>query len=691
MKTEFINANHRFFSEVKLLGTRNSSTLGFMPEGGFLDHANKKCIVIAYKEERFAGYLMFRVVPRLHRIAIVHLCVHDEFRGKNVSTLLLNTLRDKYCNNTYNGILLSCRADYKFASEVWKRYGFVCKHTKRSRSIDENYLNIWWYDFNIPDLFSLATQSSVKIKVLLDANIVIKLRDNADNFEPAQDPRSLLADWLVEEIDYYYAPEINNEILRDGDKKRVKQTRAFLSHFSEAKIDVEECKRIAENLKGILCGTTDNDHSDRVQLATAIISETSYFITLDLGIIEKRSEIEDKYDIQIFTPQELILKIDQLFNKEEYSPAKLAGVTFHSIAKVSNSELESHIDLFLNKAQSESKKKFQNIVCNEIDSVKNSKLKTIKLHNQTIAFFGYKYEHQTLLIRFIRLAETEYKQTLFMQLISDFINKTIRKGLSQIHIQENFLSENQRLILSRMGFDYISGVWQKAVFNQVIHSSHISTLSQEFANHSFINRLENASEEERNDLLFQLERKFFPLKVSNLELPCYVIPIKPYWAGQLFDPHISGITLFGADEKKMWNFENIYYRSTKPITEVAPARILWYASSDKNTQRSQSIVASSYLDEVMTGKPKDIFRQNKHYGIYEWKDIYKLCKQDIEIPIRALRFSGTEVFINPVKLSSIQEIFIANGRPANTFASPVKIDSNIFNQIYQAGVREKEN
>jgi hypothetical protein len=44
----------------------------------------------------------------------------------------------------------------------------------------------------------------------LDTNIIIKLRDNTDNFEPTQDPRSLLADWLVEEVDYYYAPEINN-------------------------------------------------------------------------------------------------------------------------------------------------------------------------------------------------------------------------------------------------------------------------------------------------------------------------------------------------------------------------------------------------------------------------------------------------------------------------------------------------
>jgi len=101
--------------------------------------------------------------------------------------------------------------------------------------------------------------------------------------------------------------------------------------------------------------------------------------------------------------------------------------------------------------------------------------------------------------------------------------------------------------------------------------------------------------------------------------------------------------------------------------------------------RSQSIVATSYLDEVMTGKPKLLFQRNKHYGIYEWTNIYDLCEKDVEKDIRALRFSNTEVFDKPVRLSMIRQIFTANNRKENTFASPVKVDKNIFIQIYQIG------
>ncbi len=690
MQIEYINQQHRFFSDVMSLGKKHSSTLGFMPDGGFLDHAQKKCIIVAHNGKEFAGYLMFREVPRRQRIAIVHLCVKEDFRGKNVTGLLLDALRDKY-KNTYNGISLSCRTDYVHATEVWKRYGFVCKHNKRSRSIDENYLNIWWYDFNRPDLFSMANQSSLKVKALLDANIIIKLRDELEEYEPLQDPRALLADWLVDEVDYYYAPEILNEITRDKNQERAQKTRSFLSNFIEAKFNVEDCKNLATELIQYIPGTIENDRSDRIQLASAIASEASYFITLDVGILEKRNEIEGRFDIQVFTPQEFVLEIDQLLNKEEYAPGRLAGVTLHTVSKVSNSELDSYIDHFLAKPHSERKTSFQNIVLAEVANIQTSKIKVVKANQRPISFLGYRYAEGSLIVPFLRMAETEYKQTLFMQLVSDFINRAVKKRITQIQIKEVFLSETQEATLNRMGFDKTDGGWIKTVSNMMIDSSEIEKIDGQFINSSLIEGLKTIEGIEKTRLLIEIERKLFPLKFFDLDIPCYIIPIKPHWAGQLFDPYISGATLFGADEKRMWNYENVYYRSTRPITEVAPARILWYASTDKKSSRKQAIIASSYLDEVMTDKPKILFQKNKHYGIYEWQNIYDLCNNNIENPIRALRFSGTEVFMSPVKLSSIREIFIANGRPSNTFASPVKIDSNIFNQIYQAGVRGKGN
>jgi predicted nucleic acid-binding protein/predicted transcriptional regulator len=677
IKIEYINQHHRFFQDVIKLGKRHSSTLGFMPEGGFFDYAQKKCIIIAHNNTALIGYLMFRFVVRSSRLNIVHLCIEENYRRQNIPTKLLDSLRIKY-QTAFSGISLNCRADYTNAKALWEKYGFVSRDKKRSRSIEENYLYTWWYDFNNPDLFSTTQETTPKIKALLDTNIIVKLRD--EQIDPiSQDPRPLLADWLVEEVDYFYAPELLNEITRDKNREREEKTRHFLESFETIRLNIEDCKDIAKNLKSILSGHTDNDKSDRMQLASVIVSKTHYFITLDVSILDKREVLEEQYGIQVFTPQEFIIEIDQLLNKEEYSPSKLKGVRSHSIEKVSKSELDNYINLFLINSQSERKIDFKNIVYKAVAQIKYSKIKIIKQNDSAIAFFSYKYENSTLVVPFIRLSDTDQKQTLFMQLVSNFINKAINKSLSQIKIEEKYLSERQKSILERLGFDNHSSVWVKYLYNKIITVDQLSELHIE---NSISEILKGKNTDELKNILLNLEHKYFPLKFSDLDIPCYIIPIKPYWAGQLFDTHISGSTWFGADPDKLWNIENVYYRHTQPITEIAPARILWYASADKKSPRSQSIIATSYLDEVMTGKPKLLFRKNKHYGIYEWKNIFDLCKNDIEKDIRALRFSKTEVFNNPVQLSEIRQIFITNGKKENTFTSPVKVSNNIFTQIY---------
>ncbi|MCD8032039.1 MAG: hypothetical protein LUF85_14775 [Bacteroides sp.] len=137
-----------------------------------------------------------------------------------------------------------------------------------------------------------------------------------------------------------------------------------------------------------------------------------------------------------------------------------------------------------------------------------------------------------------------------MQLISDFITKTIEKRLSEIQLKESFLSPEQENVLNRMGFDKTLGVWTKKVLNKLVNSCNIVDLDNKLENNSLIEKLAVATTEEKKYLLLELERKLFPLKILDLELPCYIVPIKPHWAGQLFDPYISGAYLFGADGKK---------------------------------------------------------------------------------------------------------------------------------------------
>lgn len=653
MTIEFIDHKNKFFTDVKTLGRRNSATLGFMPDGGFEDYAKNKCIIVAHDGKTLVGYLMFRIAFRLSRVSIVHLCVSDNYRGKNISTSLFKALKEKY-EKKYRGISLNCRTDFTFASNIWRKLGFIPLGRARSRSYDEHYLNIWWYDFNQPNLFSLSTNS--KVKALLDMNIIVKLRDieNLEVKSPLEDPRVLLADWLIDETELCFAPEAYNEIDRDENLQRAAKTRNFLMSFSQLHVDIEKQKKTVSELESIICGASDNDISDRKQVASCIVSNTPYFITYDEGLLNKRTQIEEKYSIQIYNPQEFIIQIDQLLHGEEYLPNQLRGVFSDSIAKLNSQELSSCVDKFWMQKMSEDKQAFSTYIYNIINA-KEGTLYVLKRYGEVVALYGLIEKQDSIDIELLRISAKDICSAIFFKLISEILQSTLKSNKSQIVLKEKFITKEQKEILGNFGFIRQYDYYIKYVFNKIIAKENISQITQKIYPEVTIDLSER--------ILFEVERKLFPLKIQGLNIPTYIIPIQPYWAGQLFDTAIASEDLFGANPEKLWSFENVYYRHTKPIKEKFPARVLWYASGgDKFCSHAKSIIASSYLTDVMTGNPKTLFRVNKRFGIYEWKDISKLCNGNINTNIRALKFGHTEVFDYPVSYNKIQEILVSNGR-----------------------------
>lgn len=688
LKIEFIDHNSKFLEEVIALGAKHSNTLGFLPVGGFKDHAKKKWIIIAHKDNELLGYLLFRLGMKNSKISITHLCVKPEQRGNQISTKLLNVLKNKYYNS-FAGIVLSCRKDYKEANQLWERYGFVSKKEIRSRSNDEKYLIKWWYDFNQTDLFNYYEQTSQKLRVLLDANVIIKLRDN--HIVEHDEVKALLADWLSDEVEYYFAPEFYNEINRDTKRERAENTRKFIRiSFKEARLDKDECSKIRENLIKILPGKSENDNSDRKQLAECVASGIEYFITGDGPILSKRNEIQEMFDITILSPLEFILEIDKITSTISYHPSRLAGA-IQTTKKVDNKEIEKLIDKFLVKRQSESKNDFKNTVNKVLQNLKISNIKTVTcLVNGDLAFWGYILQPNSVEVPFFRFAENSLSQTLFAQLVAEIINLAINNGKPFIEISDNYFCEYQEQILSDLGFVKIKSSWHKIALKGLLKSTELIQkfpfVGDYFGLDIFdkINQLGNS--ELKTKLILEIERKLYPLKFSDLEIPCYIIPIKPFWASQLFDNYISNSTIFGAKPDKIWNRENVYYRNIRPVTEKVPARLLWYASSEKDFIRQKAIIGVSYLDDVSIDLVKKQYNKFKKYGIYEWKDLYKLANMNINNPVKALKFSDTEVFKNILPLSKITEILLSNNRKRNTFTSPLEVNNKVFNDVYKLGL-----
>jgi len=123
-------------------------------------------------------------------------------------------------------------------------------------------------------------------------------------------------------------------------------------------------------------------------------------------------------------------------------------------------------------------------------------------------------------------------------------------------------------------------------------------------------------------------------KIVDIEIPSFIVPIRPKWAMHLFDEGLANQTLFGSSPELSFNRENVYYRAKHPKVVLAPARILWYVSKDKRFPDSMHIRAYSYLDECIINKPRELFRRFRRLGVYKWGDVFKVAKNNINTKYR---------------------------------------------------------
>jgi len=296
---------------------------------------------------------------------------------------------------------------------------------------------------------------------------------------------------------------------------------------------------------------------------------------------------------------------------------------------------------------------------------------------------------QQATIKAIRTVKGKIASPLFQQLLREVIDLAIEKGCSLVVNEEAYLSDDKISSLTSFGFSFNGTYWYKIIV--VGQVSSIETLQANgrikecWDIAPLVEKIDSLPTPERSIFTLALERKLWPVRFTDIDVPNYIVPIKPYWAGQLFDHRIANTTLFGASPHLSWSKENIYYRSVKPVSEVAPGRILWYVSQDDRelSGRSKAIVATSYLEEVHIGPAKHLYQKFKNYGIYEWRHIFQLAREEAMKEIKALKFADTELFQKPLSLHQISATLKQFGRPGNSFASPVQISSQLFNELYR--------
>ncbi|MFB2920140.1 MULTISPECIES: GNAT family N-acetyltransferase [Aerosakkonema] len=690
IKIQEIDDKSPHLQTVISLGDANRSTLGFFPEGAFIQQAKQRHILVAIGPQTGCiGYLLYR--QSYDRITIVHLCVDPAYRGKGVARELVKYLQK--ITQEYRGIGLTCRRDYEI-SKMWPKLGFVYQFDKPARERGKQ-LTYWWLEDKHLPLIYTANQQILESKLgaIIDNNVFFYMVDDEDKH--SQESKALIADWLQSEVALYISNEIFNQINNISHNDERERKRQFAKEFNcLATINNDNLNSALQKLENFLHkNSLVLDEYGHRHLARTLASEIQFFITLNPDLIRLCDKIYKEFRISIVTPTELIIQLESISKKPDYQPVRLAGTSLQQNPVIKGKENIIN-DYFQASDKGETKAQFQQKLRRFIaEPDKFECLFVVEGEKHPLALIVYdrlnKYE---LEIPMIRVANNSLAATLAHHLIFQATSLSAKEQRQFTRITDPYLGENITTAIAEDAFVRVENGFLRAnlAFSETASqlSSRIINLANQMGQeYNFLLKIAEIlnNEDSINDIqtMAQIERNLWPVKIIDADIPTFIIPIEPRWAKDLFDYKLALQWLFGAKTELALNREAVYYCSGPLKGLKAPGRILWYVSAgDKRYCDVKKIRACSRLDEIVIGNPEDLFRQFRKFGVYEKEDLLKLIKNEVNNDIIALRFSDTEVFSNPITLKDVQKV-LGN---KTTMRSRFKITKYSFITLYTMGM-----
>jgi len=693
VKLLLVTRRSPLFDAVLRLWRTSSDTLGFMPVGGFEDAARSGCLIAAEAEEgQLAGYVMFRRTSRGVAV-IVHLCVAPSHQRSGLARALFEEAKTR-CADCFE-IRLRCRRDFP-ATGMWPKLGLVAVRDEPGRGPDAR-LTLWRYELAALPLFRTLPGPPLgsAVRVVIDANVFFDL-DEASVVE--EESRSLLADWVGEFVEVAVTQELFNEINRRDDPDNRERQWARARCFPQIPRDATREEEVLPRVKELL-GTSQkpNSLSDARQVAMTIAGNITFFVTRDKGVLDAAEALEDAFGVEVMSPHEIIRRFDELRREEEYRPRRLFFGGGATVVAARAEDIEPIADLIhLGQSAPEGRRQTVGRLREMLAAPGRYEATCIRREGDLVA--AYVVERsvaQELSVPFLGVAPSALGRTAARHYIEALVGIAAREGRPVVRADE----PGQRVAeaLSELGFSKEADGWVKLALPVTRSPESVAAEVDRVgdANPPAAQLAQRVAAELRalargpgvtRASAFDVERALWPAKLTSSGLPCFVVPIQPRWAKDLFDRDLAQGTLFGAKPSLVLNSENVYYRAARPAVVAAHSRVLWYVSDDPAYPESKAVRACSYIDEVVIGFPKDLFRRFKRLGVYEWSDVFALANHDVTKPIMAFRFSKTELFRQSVGWSAMQDIIKRHTGKGQQLQSPVALSEDCFFDIYRRGV-----
>jgi ribosomal protein S18 acetylase RimI-like enzyme len=651
------------------LGDRNKKTLGFTTRVTFSEYAGRGRIFVAVRGCELLGYVLFDLPG--HRVRLGHLCVAESSRDLGIARRLVDHLSEQYRDRL--GISLRCRRDWD-AARLWPKLGFEAQSNAPGRSMAGHLLTAWWRDHGHPDLFTAAAAERPRTLVAMDSNVFRDLHEPGRGAQAAES-KALLADWLSDEIELVVTPTLRTELNTHTDAGKREALMNAVTRYRTVRGDLTIVDELEDALLGKLPQEDlTRDPSLRIDarlIAEAYAGGAIAFVSRDQSAVEKLGAVvEQRAELWVSTPTDLIVHLDEMQEAANYSPSKLLDTGYTTAAAGSTSEAELH--RLINHGAGETAVEFRALVRRAASEVGHAGSRQIVRDpdGEICAGMFQRWTSDGLEVSLLRVAHPVLQRTMAVQLAYLIRQAARTRRLREVLVTDPYPSDVVAAVLEESGFtrNAEGGFAATVIEGCLPWTDVIDVVAPETAEANRAVR----NEPPAGAIAAEMERVYWPLKIRDAALPCFLVPVRPEPAAMLFGTEES---LFGRNPDLGLSRQHVYYRSPKSAGLVAPARILWYVSGYE-----KRVIAASRLEQLHLGHPKTLYRKFRRLGVLELHVVEKTARNG---RASAIVFADTEFFSSPVPLARLRKMDPTGG--LEPIPSPRRINAAQFFAVYEEG------
>ncbi|MFC0860921.1 GNAT family N-acetyltransferase [Sphaerimonospora cavernae] len=656
------------------LGNRARATLGHMPFAGYHQAASKGTLLLACLGEEVVGYALYDLARR--RVRLNHLCVHPQLRKRGIARMLVEWISERHADHL--GISARCRHDYRLG-EMWIKLGFTQVSERPGRSHEGHILVNWWRDHHHPNLFTRDAET-VLVRAAIDINV---LRDFVETSRADRtESLALVANHVVDRLELVRTAALDQEIDNMEGKLRGECTRQA-QPFTSVRTNGKRVREVARYLvaeaqqKHSTYPTTDQDQLDLKHVAEAIAADLNVLVTRDADLARILGPAAEKLGLRVLRPVDVLLHLDELVRAHAYRPAALLDTSFAE--RLVGSGQEEDLAPLANKTEGERPRDFLKM-SRDLAVAGQDRIGIYGPTGNLVATFATVHSNGVLRVPVLRVVNDPLADTLAHQLLFRLRQQARFVGAAIVRITDPYLQPHTRLAAVNDGFRNVDAdlyAYALDVCGPAPDVEHRAVLA---ARRAGLPEPASLRSSMPAVAAAELERIWWPTKITDSELPTYLIPIK-----QVFSIDLLGVptSLLPRNDALGLNREHVYYRSPRGPQIEAPARLLWYMSQGGGSSPyPAAVIACSQLDSVVSGTPDELHTRFRHLGVWDKKTIERAAHDG---RAQALRFTNTEIFPHRVSRDHLRQLADLHGVRAIPPRGPLLIPAELFAAVYKEG------